>query len=239
MKTLKLCLIFAFCAGIIPALSGADSSYNPQWGIGVIMPKVSNMGDLTPGVQIPPQGFTIYEMPSGKKFARLTVSDNGAQIDDNGQTRVVDELDLVQLNAETYCLKIYETTANYIKILSASRKGGYWIASADLKKTPYLVTDWMKVLLTVKSGLLVQAEEGLNLRDAPSTNGNKIVTMKGETFIITLTGKTKDSWAEMEVIEYDGAPCEGDMQELNHYKGWAKIIDDKKFPNLWYLVIGC
>ena len=67
----------------------------------------------------------------------------------------------------------------------------------------------------------------------------KIVTMKGETFLIKLTGKTNGNWAEVKVSEMDIPPCDGDAHEVNTYSGWIKAIDDKGFPNIWYNVVGC
>ncbi|HEY1405473.1 MAG TPA: SH3 domain-containing protein [Spirochaetota bacterium] len=238
MKISHIFISAVFICSTIHAFA-ADLSYDPEWGIGILMPSKVGVYDLAPGMILPENGFRIYELPSGRKYAELLISDNTAIIDDEATRREIADADKIMIGPETFCLKIYETTANYVKVLVSTRKGGYWIANKDITATNFKNAPWITVLLMIKQGLYVTVDEGLNLRNAPSATATKIVTMKTETFILKLTGKTKENWAEAEVVEMDKNPCDGDAKEVNHYTGWVKIIDDKGFPNVWYPVVGC
>ena len=76
------------------------------------------------------------------------------------------------------------------------------------------------------------------MRSGPSTEYEKVQTLKGDTYIITCTGKTENLWAEVSVDYYEDHPCNGGSKVQN-WKGWIKFLDDKGFPNIWYYTRGC
>jgi len=240
MKKISAAALTAFLLAYGSFVFADESSYNSDWGIGIIAPINATPSTLTNFVFLPDNGLKIYEMPSGKKFSILNKKESALFITAQDKTlREINSADLITVGVDGYCLKVYEKTANYVKVLAASKKGGYWISLDDMKTSSYNFFSWMSILQMVKNGLFVNEGQGLNLRTQPSTDGDKIITVKGDRFIINLTGKVQGNWAEANVIELENPPCSGEQKEVNSYTGWMKAIDDKGFPNIWFNITGC
>ena len=97
---------------------------------------------------------------------------------------------------------------------------------------------WKECFLKRNTGFFAP-ETGLNLRSGPGIHNSKIVTLRGDSYSITLTGKLNGLWAEVEVELWEGNCCEEDCKVINNYKGWIKLLDNKGYPNVWFYTRGC
>ena len=156
----------------------------------------------------------------------------------NGSLTAINENDLVYIYPVVACLKVYEKTANYYRVLNNARAGGYWIAIADLTENKYILLSWIELVRTVKPRMAVSVPQGLNLRDAPSTNGNKITTINSRNIALTPSGNIKGLWAEVTAEEFPDSPCGSGISPIQSWTGWTKLVDDNQTPNFEILTCG-
>ncbi|MEZ4773195.1 MAG: hypothetical protein R3D00_08430 [Bacteroidia bacterium] len=224
---------------------------NPQlWGIGVITTGDSS-GFIAENVpMILPFGvdFPIYESPNGPVIG--TIQSPGGEnyqfarpvfiLAGKTQKQFIDERDSREINYDASGLIFFEEKDGFLRILSHTLQKPAWIKIANLRACHLKPVRWMDHILQIGSSLFHPHDTiALNLRKSPSPSGEKITSMKGDTYLIAFTGNRQGLWAEVEVTLYDIHPCEGDAKIQNTWKGWVKLMDDAGFPNIWYYTGGC
>jgi hypothetical protein len=234
-------IVFAIIAVHAP-VRGGDSS--DDMGIGVLLPssgfKRQGVSADTPEYLVP-EGIELCENPADTYSARLRLTESGLNIVIRGRKISVDDRDILLHWEDTgvTALKVSAVRGGYVNILAHTRRGGFWIREADIRKRKYRVTDYLDILRTLKLTVFVIKDAGLNLMDVPDRRGKRIVTIKkGFRFLTTLTGRVKGNWAEADIVELDKSPCD-DGKEVKQYHGWLEAVDTDKSPNIFYSDTGC
>ncbi|MEZ4829638.1 MAG: hypothetical protein R3C61_25630 [Bacteroidia bacterium] len=137
-------------------------------------------------------------------------------------------------------LIFHEEKDGYLRVLHHTLQKPAWIKIANLRACHLQPVFWMDFVLEMGPSLFHPNDNfAMNLRNSPSASGEKLTAIKGDLYMVKFTGKREGMWAETEVTLYDFHPCEGDAKELQTWKGWVKLMDDKGFPNIWFYTGGC
>jgi hypothetical protein len=153
-------------------------------------------------------------------------------------------------------LKVFEIKNTSYKILSNTVEGGLWIDFNEINSKGLTFNTYYSILFndnpnSVGSWRNAPGSLGVNLfksclnvRTEPSTNGKVVRCISRNINDIKFHRISieyhKEAWAFITVNEY--ASDSGDVGEgcqyklLNEFRGWAKLIDDKGYPNLWFSV---
>lgn len=132
-------------------------------------------------------------------------------------------------------LTYYDEKKDHIQILVNSIKGGVWIDKKDISEFIKPST-WIEDI--IKSAKLLYGYDGYRLRTQPSADGEIIVTLDTNSFVIKeFTKNVKGSWAEAIVFRLRGplVGCASDeelkmAQTGKILKGWIKVVDDNGLP---------
>lgn len=208
-----------------------------EWGFGFLTPTA---GVKTTFVNFPQVPLYIYDAPNGERMGTIWKTKDGLSIgDDLGKTnpRAV-ELQLKEVIDKGICVKYFAIKDGYIQVKSKDDKTDYWLSLDKLKQVHFSFVNWVDFIVHGKQFYPVPVN-GLNLRD--TIYGERIVGMKGSQFEINPIGELSEGWMQVDVKLYDKGynACSGGDVKFTPYKGWAKIMDDAGFPNVWFNMKGC
>lgn len=220
------------------------------WGIGVILAGDSSIvGNEYPPLLPPEADFPVYASPDGPVIGIACVNKRSSDGYEEflytplnaTESIKFDYNDSREVYYEQSGLLYFEEEAGFVRIFHHTLKGKpAWIKKANLRACHLKVIPWMEFLLSQKGPMYHPPEEyGLNMRTGPGTSHSVVTTLKGDLYVIELTGNTQGLWAEARVTLYTAHPCEGDEKVVNTYEGWFKLLDDTGYPNIWYYVRGC
>lgn len=192
-------------------------------------------------IYIPNSGLKIYDQPNGNPQGKIYLdkSDNNkefysAHIEKNGFGENLESTNFEMVGYEIMALVFVDSKSEFVKL-----NNGYWLSVEELKSKNLKLTSWMDYVVE-KNTEWYANEPGLNLREGPSADQNKIVTLKGDVFGITLTTEKKGKWCKVKVKKYRKNPCSGeDNLILKTYTGWIKFISEEETPNVWNYSKGC
>lgn len=192
-------------------------------------------------IYIPNSGLKIYDQPNGNPQGNIYLdkSDNNnefysAHIEKNGLKKNLESTNLEMVGYEIVALVFVDSKSGFVKL-----NNGYWLSVEELKFKNLKLTSWVDYVVE-KNTEWYANEPGLNLREGPSADQNKIVTLKGDVFGITLTTEKKGKWCKVKVKKYRKNPCsDGDNLILKTYSGWIKLISEEETPNVWSYSKGC
>ncbi len=194
-------------------------------------------------IYIPATGLVAYNQPNGKQIARLELGpsdSNGevykALVKTESQYQELSTSSLYMVGYEVMALVYVDTQEGFVKT-----GDGYWIKVEELESKGLAVTSWMSYLLNKGDVLGWYAKHpGLNLRAAPTTDSNILVTLTGDLWAITLTKETEGYWCKVEAKEYRKHPCSGeDDLVIRTLTGWIKVLSEEQTPNIWNYGKGC
>lgn len=147
-------------------------------------------------------------------------------------------------------LKVFDTKSSSYKVLANSIDGGLWIDINELKSKGLAFQTYASIMFNDKlpGTLGVNLFKScLNLRAEPSINGKLIKciskNVSENAFHHITIQRHKEAWAFIVVQECVSTPDNVDFGEgcgykvQNEIRGWAKVIDDKGYPNLWFSLI--
>lgn len=215
-----------------------STTYSLEFTAGLIIPnKEFNLCCI----YIPYSGLKIYDLPNenpqGKIYLGNSDTNNEfykAHIEKNGLDKELAFSNLEMVGYEKMALVFVDSKSVFVKL-----KNGYWLSIEELKSKNLKLTSWMDYVVD-KNTEWYANEPGLNLREGPSVDQNKIVTLKGDLFGITLTTEKKGKWSKVKVKKYRKHPCSGeDNLILKTYSGWIKLISEEGIPNVWNYSKGC
>jgi hypothetical protein len=230
---------------ILPALIfiGHISAQNSGWGSGIIIPE---KGIQPMHINMPLASFELFDTPGGEKAGAIFMKNSVNIVYSLERKMIVCRVkneDLIEVVAAGWCLKYYEEQGDFIKILVQSTDNGMWISKTELNYLHMKPETWLNFMLAKKTGFYPNIDIGLNLRQEPDAGSKKIVLMKGDHYLIDLDGETEGAWAKATVKKYNTRPCKSistdNLNVLETYHGWLKIVDDKGFPNIWFYTRGC
>jgi len=209
-----------------------------EFSMGLIMP--DKEFDLC-CVYIPNSGLKVYDQPNGNPQGRIYLGESDsnnefyeAHIKINGVNKSLEGTNFKMVGYEVMALEFIDLKSGYVML-----NNSYWIAIEELKSKHLKLTSWMDYVITKKTEWYAN-KPGLNLREGPSTNYNKIITLKGDLFGITMTNETNGEWCKVNVNKYQNHPCNSDENIiLNTYSGWIKLISEEGTPNIWNYAKGC
>lgn len=215
--------------------------------------KLYGMGFLTPvkgaeklNINFPNAKIALYEHPQGNKCGYIYKKDllNVVyQVNGGKQAYGIALQDMTEFEKKNYCLKFFEQRNGFVKVILNSNGRGYWISEKELGYLNYTALTWLSYLNQRKTGLHPLHQAGVNMRAAPDAKSKKIELLKGDRYLIDLTGNTEGMWAECNCRKYDVRPCKykspGTLKPIAQYKGWIKLTDDGGYPNLWFYIDGC
>lgn len=144
-------------------------------------------------------------------------------------------------------LKVFETKSTCYKVLANSIDGGLWIDVNELKSKGLAFHTYASILFNDKTPGTLGVnlfKSCLNLRAEPSPNGKLIKcisrNVNDNAFHKISIQHHKEAWAFIVVQECVADPSNADFGEgcgykiQNEIRGWAKVIDTKGYPNLWF-----
>lgn len=204
-----------------------------EWGVGVLMLPLESKGLIT-----------TYDLPSGNENGTLGMEEdtnnrlNLSWREEEGVQMAIPSEGIISIGYEISGLIIHKEQDGFLKIMYRSGDISAWIPINKLQESGFVHQPWIQ-FMSNKHRTFFTMEYGMNLRDQPNIKGNKILTVKGNQFEITPTGKVKGFWAEVVISEYDTVYCEAPHDLIKIYYGWMKILDDKGFPNVWFYPRGC
>jgi len=240
MKRLVV-ILFVFLYAL-PDTVAQNENYS-KYGIGYL---VAEKGLQASSINFPNASFDLFSASGGKKAGTIYKKDfiNLMYQASAGTSafRVKNE-DMAEFPGKTFCLKYFEQKDGFLKILVNSTGKGYWLSVKELKYLRISSISWFEYFVKQKGDFFPAIDIGLNLREKPNAESKKIALLKGDHFIIRLTGNTDGLWAEAEVRKYGTRPCKSaDVASLTPdaiMKGWVKILDDTGVPNIWFHINGC
>ena len=148
-------------------------------------------------VFIPSSGLKIYDIPNGKAQGQIYLgkADNNnefykAIIEKNGLENELKYSNFEMVGYEVMALVFTDLKFGFLKL-----NNGCWINSEELKSKNLKLISWMDYAIQ-KNTEWYANEPGLNLRNGPSTDFEKIITLKGDLFGITLTEEKKGKWKD-------------------------------------------
>lgn len=238
----RIIIIWFFVFSFLARIPAQNPNY-AKYGIGYLY---SEKGLQTLSINFPNAEFELFDSPGGKKTGVIFKKDfiNLMYKNEIKKTvfRVKNE-DMVEFADKTYCLKYFEQSGDYLKILVNSTGKGYWISIKELKYLRIISQSWFDYFLEQKKGFYPAIDIGLNIREKPDVKSRKIALLKSDYYYIKLSGTTEGMWAEAEVIKYDTRPCKSkdpaSLKAGSKISGWIKIIDDTGVPNIWFHCNGC
>lgn len=222
---------------------------------GLILPDFSQVEESDVCcVYAPPDGFTVFDAPSGSAIGKLTRVGDSSHDDQapyklffqQTSTRTQQQIsytNLEQIGYEVWAIPYVERKKGFVRILGKS--SDIWISEAEIKRKSFRLSDWQSFLLSGAGDVLgyYANAPGLNLRKTPSSNAVLLKTLKGDLFEISPTGQMQGAWAKVKVKKYKEHPCVSDLEqdELTEYEleGWIKIVTDEGLPNVWFYARGC
>lgn len=203
-----------------------------DWGLGVILP---NNGEVPSERVVWPEGLQlpVFDKPNGKKTGTLKPGEYSLDYQaTGGEAAPVEHMYYVEYEADA--LVWYAMEEGWAAIRPDKSEKDRWINLADLDRKGYHPVYWLYFLQAHEHSFHVEPAAGLNLRTAPDAGADKLVTMKGDRFLIYLTDNYKGPWFEARVEERTAHPCEGDDELIKEYRGWFKALDDSGFPNIYF-----
>ncbi len=229
MKNLPLIVLFIISSNAI---------FSQEFKAGLIMP---NEDFKLCCVYIPNSGLKIYDKPNGKIQGQINLgkADNNdefytAIIEKNGVERELEYQNLEMVGYEIMALVFIDLKSDFVKL-----NDGYWISSEELKSKNLRLISWMDYAID-KDTEWYANKPGLNLRKGPSTDFEKITTLKGDLFGIKLTTEKKGKWSKVKVTKYRKHPCSGENNLIiKTYSGWIKLISEEETLNVWNYGKGC
>jgi hypothetical protein len=192
-------------------------------------------------IYIPNSGLKIYDQPTGKYLGNIYLGkpDDSKEyytafIDNKGIEKSLEFSNFEMVGYEIFALVFVDSKSGFLKL-----KNGYWINEEEVKSKNLKLTSWIDYIIE-KNTEWYANDPRLNLREGPSTNYNKIVTLKGDLYGIKPTNEKKGKWCKVEVTQYRKHPCSGeDNLIIKTYSGWIKMISDETTPNIWNYGKGC
>lgn len=152
--------------------------------------------------------------------------------------------------------KVFEVKNTLYRVLVNSIDGGLWIDFNELNSKGLTFNTYYSILFNDKPGINENWRSSLgslgvnlfksclNVRNEPSTSG-KIVkciskNVNDNAFHSVSIQYHQEAWAFIIVKEFVAILDNGEFGEgcaykvQNEFRGWAKVIDDKGYPNLWF-----
>lgn len=242
----------------IPATRAGDWSTAPEhWGLGFINYDPAAVVAWAPGYGICfPQGAGLpaYETASRERLTAMLFIEAPVDQAESPRLRYFPTkgasayllegefpTDKRRISYENEFLLYTEIQNGFVKILPTSLNGGVWIAIKDLRAFGFQAESWQQYLHRTYASLNLLPPDrfAMNLREKPGIEAQKLVSLKGDAFIITLTGTFEGLWAEVNVTEYTEHPCLEGRLTGRKWTGWLKLLDNQGFPNIWYHPSGC
>jgi len=178
----------------------------------------------------PDNGFPIYDKPNGNKIGVFT----NHKVIVNNDELPYDRVRIRQISYHNKAITYFERKDGYVRIVSDTMN--CWLNEDEIIKNNFKIREWQDFLISNKNNVLGYFADGLNLREAPSTDSKILITLKGFNLKIEPTNESNGLWTKVKVIKYKLDPCEGDLGGNIEYtlEGWIKIVDDNGLPNVWY-----
>ena len=214
---------------------------DPDWGKGILL-NIAEPFSTSESVIFPEESVPVYGTPGGKRVGKIKKDGyDGLMLEVEGSDETVQLSwgDMKEITYEGVCLLFFEIKEGFASVKMEKEGPYYWVDLEELEQMGWGPMPWGEFLLAQGGSYYPRPEGGLNLREQPEVDGEKIVTMKGDLFFINLTGERKGNWMKAKVEQRDVHPCEGNDQLINTFTGWFKALDDKGFPNIWYYTRGC
>lgn len=211
--------------------------YSQEFKAGLLMP---DKGFKECCFYIPNSGLITYDQPNGKSLGKISLGTPDqhnevytAFIEENGVQKILDT-SLTMVGYEIMALVYTDSKPGFLQL-----ENGNWINSEEVISKHLKLTSWKEYAIEKDSEWYANPP-GLNLREGPSTDFNKIVTLKGDLFGITLTSESKGKWSKVTVKQYRHHPCSGEDDILiKTYSGWIKLISKEETLNVWNYAKGC
>ncbi|HNW70012.1 MAG TPA: hypothetical protein PKI01_06395 [Bacteroidales bacterium] len=234
-------ILFVFWCALSDTM--AQKENYARFGIGYL---VAEKGLQAYAINFPNAAFDLFSAPGSKKVGTIYKKDFinlMYQVNTGTSAFRVKNEDLAEFPGKSFCLKYFEQEDGFLKILVNSTGKGYWIMEKELKYLRINSQSWFEYFVKQKGDYFPVIDIGLNLREKPKAESKKIALLKGDCFMIRLTGTIEGFWAEAEVKKYAARPCKSaDLSSLSPdvvMNGWIKILDDSGVPNIWFHVNGC
>lgn len=192
-------------------------------------------------IYVPSSGLNIFDEPNGKPKGKIYLGEADgnneyykAYIEIDGVEKKLKSSNLEMIGYEVMALVFVDSKHGFLKL-----RNQYWVNLEELKSKKLKLTSWMDYAIK-KNTEWYANQPGLNLREGPSTDFKKIITIKGNLFGITLTTEKKGKWIKVTVKEYRKHPCSGeDNLIIKTYSGWVKLISEEETLNVWNYGKGC
>lgn len=240
---MKKQFVFFFVFLFFTQWANSQSSDLEKYGIGFLIPE---KGAQELCINFPAAVFDLYDTPGGNKigtlykknFANLMYS-----LQKNAASFRIRNEDMAEFQNKTFCLKYFEEKNGFLKVLANSTGRGFWISKKDLGYLRITTKSWFDFFVEKKESFYPSIDIGLNLREKHEAKSKKIALLKGDYYLVNLTGKTEGLWAEVIVKKYNFLPCKAKdintLKPVSEQSGWIKIVDDSGTPNIWFHTHGC
>lgn len=198
-------------------------------------------------INFPDAEFNLYSAPDNKSKFGIIYKKNSLNLMYKTNNSIVpfrvSGNDLAEIERYGYCLKIYDIKNGYFLILKNSFNKGLWINKNELGYFHYINIQWLQLFISLKQHFYSCVEVGINLREKPSPSSKKITLIKGDKYVIILTGNIEGLWAEVKVEKHSIPVCKNSGKAKNtpieSFNGWIKAIDDSGYSNICFYPHGC
>ncbi len=228
---------------------------------GLIIPDFSKLPDL-PREQfayVPQGGLPLYnpqqeQVATLSKFCPVGKYTDGHMrmfilpIENEDNCKNVPLEELHHWSDDAYMIPFAENSGEMLRLFRSKSLGMLWANVSDISNRNFLLLSWKEYFISRRSSPVFAMGNGLNLRESPYADATRILTIKGETMHIFLTGFDDDFcegfWCKVKVKVYQENPCTSLLSEEANFKaeyeGWVKLIDERNgMPNVYMNTKGC
>ncbi|MBX2970418.1 MAG: hypothetical protein KF803_13700 [Cyclobacteriaceae bacterium] len=260
---LKLLLVIMLSVGLVIHIYGQQSSPKPilENKAGLIIPDFTKLPDL-PREQfayVPQGGLPLYnaqqqQVATLAKFCPVGKFTDGHMrmfilpTDNPNNCKDVPLAALHHWSDDAYVIPFFENNGGMVRLFNSKSLGTTWVRISDITEKDYLLLSWKDYFISRRSSPVFAVGNGLNLRESPYVDSRRLLTIKGETMHIYLTGFGEDFcegfWCKVKVTVYQENPCSTQLSKdqnfKTEYEGWIKLIDDTTgLPNVYMNTKGC
>src|SRR5690606_34665435 len=106
--------------------------------------------------------------------------------------REVTLTDLHHWSDDTYMIPFYKNENGFVRLFNNDKLGYTWAKIEDINNQHFNLMGWKAYYISRRDTPAYARGNGLNLREAPYTDAVKIITLRGETMQIYITGFEDD-----------------------------------------------